>query len=833
MKAGNSSVFSPKLAPAARLVAVALLALGCGTLGACGTDDNPNYTLALSVDRVTLTSDGSDFATVRVTVLDQRGYPPAIGSEVQLVTAGGADVSATGSESAGALTDAAGTAQFTLSCTGSDEIQVLANFSGERGFLPQEIACNPAPAGDWQLLLSATPRTVSPGGTSTMVVDALQGNGSPVPEGTSVIFEINEPNPGARFRTGSGSRQILQTADASGRLTNVVIAPTSEDNFTVCASFADQRLGAGERCLTVRVGELLIDEASCFAVYAPSEVPADGESTSILTFTVVDENGQPVGGAEIDALIGAGSFLENADDIDSVVPDIFLNTDSTGTAEVTILAPAATGSADVEATAIWDGVDDFVECQFSDELVFYPPPTCTFDPITPLTLGQTSNLRVCFDNLGESIGSGERVQFQLTSSVGGAALTATTAFTDSTGCATTGLATGAAPGGATVVATMPFGQSSSTCQTEAIIQSGGAPSANQMSLSCEFENLGALLTRNGVDVNSTCTMSCLTNVIDQFNNPVEGATVYFTSESGAITAFAQTDALGNAVATFTPRGQMPRQVSPVPGEPLGPNPGVDVTLNSRDGLVTIVASTVGQEPFNDDDGDGLYDEGEFFVDLSEPYVDSNEDDAFTVGSTHESFVDVAVPDRALNGTFDGPNGVWDSHTQIWAATRVVYSGGAANMDQAFFLNDALAPFNPNQVLGRSTESITFRPVDEHGNSLSSGTEFAVETTCDGVTVEGRALFVGDTSGPNDVGRAFRTFAGGREVPADSEVIERAEYRTFLGFGKVTAAFDVDVSVDETAEAEECTITVAWTEQVSSACAEGLVEQAVSFDVRLQ
>lgn len=813
-----------------RGAALAALASTFVLAAGCGEDAAPEYTLALSVDRVTLTADGSDFATVRVTVLDQRGYPPPIGSEVLLQAQNGG-VQGSSQETGTGLTDATGTAQFTITCRGESPIQVLSLYKGATGFLLERITCQPAPRGDWQVLVSASSRSVNPNGTVTITADAVDGQGAPVPQGTALTFQINEPNPGARFRTGAGSLQILTTPDTTGRINNVVIAPGTEDEFTVCVSFTDQRFGRGQRCITIRVGTSEFDGAVCLASYAPARVPADGVSTSVLTFTVFDDENQVVGGATIEAEIALGEFLEDSGDPNSGVDAIDLTTDATGLAEVTILSPPRTGTADVSAFADYAGLAEPLACDFSESLIFFPPPTCEFDPIGTLDLGDTRSVRACFKDFDQPVPAGRRVDFELVSSVGGTTLTATTAFTDSGGCALTGIASGRVPGGLTIRATMPFGVTQAECQSDATIQRGGVGSANQMTLSCQYRNLGVYLNRRGTDIPNACTAVCQANVADQFNNPVEGSEVYFTTEAGSITSVATTNAAGVATAIFYPRGFAPLDVPPTGDEPVGTGVGLDTTLNPRDSLVTIVASTVGQEMFNDADGDGQYDDGEYFIDLPEPFVDANDDDVYTPGGSHETFTDVAVPGRGLNGVFDGPNGQWDAYTQIWATTWIVYSG--AQFDPAAFRwfpnNSGSGIAMPPAIT--SPGRIRFTPIDQYGNGLSSGTTFGATTTCERALIEVRPS-PGDGYGVLDVGRVLKNFQDGREVGEDAETPDFGRFSTSITYGTVVAPHvDILISVDE-GLAEECSLTVSWAMQGSVECADGATPDSRTFRVTL-
>ena len=69
---------------------------------------------------------------------------------------------------------------------------------------------------------------------------------------------------------------------------------------------------------------------------------------------------------------------------------------------------------------------------------------------------------------------------------------------------------------------------------------------------------------------------------------------------------------------------------------------------SRAGRTTILAHAVGTESFIDNDGDGLFDTGETFVDLPEAFLDKDED---TLRDTDEEFIDFNI-----NGSYDVGDG---------------------------------------------------------------------------------------------------------------------------------------------------------------------------------
>jgi hypothetical protein len=157
---------------------------------------------------------------------------------------------------------------------------------------------------------------------------------------------------------------------------------------------------------------------------------------------------------------------------------------------------------------------------------------------------------------------------------------------------------------------------------------------------------------------------------------------------------------------------MPRDVAPQPGEwneTLDASDPCRVTtdrvVNPRDGLNTIVVHTQGEEGFVDDNGNGQYDEGERFYDLGEPFVDVDDNN---VRDPDEEFVDVNG-----DGAYNGPNGVWDANTTIWASNKVMFTGLPVTAEWTISGGSFTAiPFESSQVVG-----VTF--ADENGNEPSA------------------------------------------------------------------------------------------------------------------
>jgi len=252
--------------------------------------------------------------------------------------------------------------------------------------------------------------------------------------------------------------------------------------------------------------------------------------------------------------------------------------------------------------------------------------------------------------------------------------------------------TKAGPVSITVLATLGPNSISNTMTPLSI--GGGIPDQNFLSLGPITSNLGAgapFITH--LDV--TTTLECKMADIFQHYNILQGTSVAFFTEAGAINA-ANATAGPDGVAKVVLRTQNP------PPDVVNTSPG----RHPENGRVTVMCETGGQEHFEDNNSNGIFDSGDTFTpvldDITEPFLDRNESatrDDGTLGLA-EYFDDVNQ-----NGSWDIGNGVWDAQTKIWSPSFVVFSGYPENLELA---TSGTAPVicvsdvNGNAIMGGST-----------------------------------------------------------------------------------------------------------------------------------
>ena len=163
---------------------------------------------------------------------------------------------------------------------------------------------------------------------------------------------------------------------------------------------------------------------------------------------------------------------------------------------------------------------------------------------------------------------------------------------------------------------------------------------------------------------------------DHFNNPVpDGTVINFRTEGGSISASCETAGRTGACSLdWTSQNPRPFEgtsvVCPVAFNGLLTPPctgnqlagyldgSTSVIAEPRPGRATITAFAIGEESFVDLNGNGLFDIGEDFIDLTEAFTDDNEDGFYRgssvpLGAVNEEFIDFNT-----NGSFDGKDGFY-------------------------------------------------------------------------------------------------------------------------------------------------------------------------------
>ena len=218
--------------------------------------------------------------------------------------------------------------------------------------------------------------------------------------------------------------------------------------------------------------------------------------------------------------------------------------------------------------------------------------------------------------------------------------------------------------------------------SKTLVVSSGVPDQNSISLSATLLNVESAYNMDGRVSQLSVRMA------DAFNNPVpDGTSAIFSTELGSIAASCNTV---NGVCSVdwtsqSPRGSdtverfstaitinenlnssTPSRYScPSHNENHGPcpddigDPAVNPPGAPRGGRSTILVSASGDESFADQNGNGRYDEGELWSNLTEAFLDHNEDGLYTPAQRANCADPASADDVCLAGleeTFLDRNG---------------------------------------------------------------------------------------------------------------------------------------------------------------------------------
>lgn len=323
------------------------------------------------------------------------------------------------------------------------------------------------------------------------------------------------------------------------------------------------------------------------------------------------------------------------------------------------------------------------------------------------------------DQQGKGL-SGVNVDFSATTSIGGLSVNPLRATTDASGNVSTMVSSGTIPTPVRVLASASRNGATITGLSDTLIVSTGLPIQKSMSMSAEHYNM------EGGDIDGT-KVGITVRLADQYGNPVsDGTAINLVTEGGAVGSASQ----GGCVTE-------------------GGGCSVDlVSQNFRptNGRVTVLAFVQGIENFTDTNGDGQYSctgytgapgtyrplvdacpsGGEPFVDMADPFLDTNLNDVYESAQG-----DLPFPFKtSYNPVGDGAWGL----NYLRSAIEVVFSGSYARMREVCTNNVCTATNLAGGALisipgatgaGCSAQSMAVRLADEKDNPLPFDTTVSV------------------------------------------------------------------------------------------------------------
>ncbi|MBW1873277.1 MAG: hypothetical protein JRJ19_14500, partial [Deltaproteobacteria bacterium] len=438
--------------------------------------------------------------------------------------------------------------------------------------------------------LSVDPSVIEPDGISISNITATLTNdtGGQMPDGTEVKFTTTlgkfvESNDTEYTTSSSGSvaTATLQSADL-----------TEDADATVTATFLCDDGNNTANSEQVRFGQLnnpIVNLRSSAA-----SVFADNVSSVDLVAEVYLPGGVKAGeGVDVEFVTDLGRFQENGE------MTYVAFTDVNGEATATFIGGMQQGTATIMASVFIDLKNAWDEVTINIRALG----AVAFISATPSKLGVKGSGRdesstlifALLDTEDNPFPAGALVTFSH-SPAPGVTLDPINARTDENGMVSTTLNAGRQATTVTVTATAQIGSVTLDANSPAIAIVGAKPNDRFITLVCEQHNIGAF----SVYLEE---IECTVALADRYTNKIGFATnVIFKVEAGAITAEAITEEDGNnmglAVTSTRSQNPIPADVTPIAGEPfVGSH-------NPRDGLVTIIAATTGEEEFTDINGNG-------------------------------------------------------------------------------------------------------------------------------------------------------------------------------------------------------------------------------------
>jgi protocatechuate 3,4-dioxygenase beta subunit len=200
------------------------------------------------------------------------------------------------------------------------------------------------------ITLTANPTSLPADGLSSSAITAVVRDnlGNPVPAGTPVTFTVTGPiGPDGCVFTNDATAITVYTSDTSGRVITALIAGTDPGIATVTAA-------AGSLTQAIQIPILEGNIGSLTLTANPASIPADGATSSAITATLRDSNGNPMPiGTEVVFATTLGTF-PGGEDPDGPGPlpfEVTLPiTNASGTILTSLISAVSPGSATVTAT---------------------------------------------------------------------------------------------------------------------------------------------------------------------------------------------------------------------------------------------------------------------------------------------------------------------------------------------------------------------------------------------------------------------------------------------------------------------------------------------------
>lgn len=707
-------------------------------------------TLVVASSAASVPPDGSTTAAITVTAKNSSNVAVSGATVSFAATAGVLAVTS-------ATTNSSGVATAVLSGEGvtvGTNITVTAAIGTVTNSTAVTVASSSGTASAASLNLKSSVTTIPSDGSATATITALARNSdNNLIAGVQVCFSAdsgglvvtNGSNGCATTDTTGSATATLSTA-ANSTTRTITVTATSGSLAPVTTTV---QVVPANSTTTIQLGNTGVTGSSTFTsgliALASNASSISTGGTTTLAIAVVDQNGNLYTAAAVPILFSSTCLAnQNATLTTAQGGAVSGNTvtTSTGFASVTYTNVACSGTDAITATANVSNTSYTATGSVTDAAaalgsIQFVSASQTTIGLKGTGLNETSVLTFKVLNSTGGPYQGAQVNFLLNSTTGGVALSPQYATSGTDGTVQTTVSSGTAHSPIRVTASITTPAALST-QSSFLTVTTGLPASAGFSMAigkASGSSSGGLACPN-IETWSILGITAPISVYlsDRYNNPVpDGTSVAFTTDAGQIVGSCNTlggACTGTNAVTWTSTGTHPGPTSLT--NPVTPNPPTVPYIGAGRGM--ILATTIGEESFDDKNGTGYYVTGENFADLGEPYRDDNENGSYDLG---EYFLDFAN-----TGAYKGPSGSFIGIT--CTSTSCTQDTLAIGTSLEITMSTSLANISLNAVGTGVTNSGTIQlPVlsvvaaggsievnvqDLNGNSMGAGTSLAVTSS---------------------------------------------------------------------------------------------------------
>jgi hypothetical protein len=745
--------------------------VGCAAGSDCDDDDNSIYTgcstvgppanILVSIDPVEATAQPGGIITIQVSVTDSASVAVANGTEVNftLINPAFGSLSLDGTcLTTGGRCAITFTASTNVAYINTDE--TLSISTGPAGSISTETILGIVPTGlPDEIILTGDFVDIKEGESVNLSAILLSDGGTPI---QNVVIEFSMSD------IANGD-----FVNASGVLVDSINIETDNDGKVQVKwkSLMDQigqtvitAMLAGEypKSTTSIVVSPLPDIPTApltMSIY-PSEITIGGTAgISVEVFNQFSAHIEDGTLVEFSTTFAGITLTETATTVDGLATATFIAAEDD--------VPSLPGTAQINVSVGGLFTFDYLKINDADlSSIVFASAEPTKIGVKGSGLPSTSILKFeVFNDRGMPVRDGIQVTFTLYGPNGGETIDPVEASTVN-GLATTFLDAGVVAGAVRVDAQATyvdnFGESHTikTSTTNVAIVAG-PPSMRSFGLAVDTHN------RIGQSYNNE-EWIITAFMADRFSNFVpEGTSISFYSEAGAIGPSGSNEGLTNeeGEASILAQSEDPRPIdvgrnyiddlySPLyMDHPYNYSdsysPGYWAYHNPRDNWNTIVATTIGEEMFDDANANGIYDAGEYFEDLSEPFIDANDNNVWDAAEDWE--------DDNSNGKWDPGDPFYDFNNNGSRDTCVEEPYVDINFSGAWDAGEPFSDIDSDGVWDDSTPAnCVAEPYDDFYSPYSSYTLPETFYDVDGNGLYDEAEFFVDFNsnglfdGPNDV-----------------------------------------------------------------------------------